>query len=398
MGVNERMTDLEQALVDAVDRREQEAIDLLRDLVNCDSGTYNKDEADRAGSILADTIGKLDFQVERLPQEQFGDHVRAVKPGKGDKRILFVGHFDTVFPRGTVAQRPFNIDGDRATGPGVYDMKSGIVVLLTALAALRETNAPVWDDVTFTAIFNSDEEVLSPTSGPYIEAAAREADTACIMEPARPGGEYTFIRKGAGMYTMTVHGRAAHSGGQPELGRNAVEELAQKIIRLHQITDYEVGTTVNVGVLRAGERSNVVPDFAECEFDLRVLTTAERDRAVARFQEIAEMQFVPDTTTTLRGQMLFPPLERKPSNELLFSWIQEAGRKIGFEATSVVSGGASDGNTTGQFTPTIDGMGAHGDGAHSDREFIYLPSLTERAKVLALFLAGWPERAHLLTQ
>jgi glutamate carboxypeptidase len=386
----------ERTLVDYIASREQDWIDLLRELVNCDSGTYNKPEADRASDILANAISELDSQAEKLPQEQFGDHVIARRQGSGDKRLLFIGHFDTVFPEGTVAERPFTIDGDRATGPGIYDMKGGIVVLIAAMSALRAANAPVWNDVTLTTIFNSDEEILSPTSGPAIREEAKRADTACVLEPARPGGEYTYQRKGAGLYKMTVHGRAAHSGGAPEKGRSAVEELAQKIIRLHEMINWETGTTVNVGVIRGGLRPNVVAEHAECEFDLRVFTHDEREKAEKRFEEIAAMQFVPDTTTELSGRMMFPPVEYHPRNEMLFGWVREAGQKLGLDLKSIVTGGGSDGNVAGQYAPLIDGMGVEGDGAHSDREFIYLSSIVRRAQVLALFLKSWPERVDEL--
>ncbi len=388
--------DTDRALVESIKNREADWVDLLRDLVNCDSGTFNKDEADRAGGLLAREMIGLGFAVETYPQERFGSHVVARKPGGGGKRLLFLGHFDTVFPLGTVAMRPFAIAGDRATGPGIYDMKGGLAVLIAALTALRDVEAPAWRDVTFTTVFNSDEELLSPTSKALIEAEARGADTVCVLEPARPGGEYTFVRKGAGMFKLAVSGRAAHSGSQHELGRSAVEELAQKVVRLHQLSDYEVGTTVNVGVIHGGERPNVVAAHAECEFDLRVLTPDQAERAQRRFREIAALQFVPDTETELTGRMLFPPLQRQRRNEMLFGWVREAGIKLGLDLDEVVTGGGSDGNTAGQLAPTIDGMGVRGDGAHTDHEFMFLPSLVERAQVLALFLAAWPAHAAQL--
>jgi glutamate carboxypeptidase len=272
-------------------------------------------------------------------------------------------------------------------------MKGGLAVMMAALSALKETGAPLWDDVALTTVFNSDEEILSPTSRPVIEAEARKADTVCVLEPARPGGEYTFVRKGAGIFKYTVSGRAAHSGGAPQQGRSAVEELAQKIVRLHQITDYDIGTTVNVGVIEGGIRPNVVAEHAECQFDMRVLTHAEAERVQQRFKEIAAMRFVPDTTTELSGAMVFPPLEYRKRNELLFTWVQESGRKLGLEMKSIVSGGASDGNSAGQLAPLIDGMGVEGDGAHSDREVATVSSLVRRASVLALFLNTWYERS-----
>lgn len=383
------MNDRDRAITTLIRRDADRWVDLLHELVNCDSGTFNKDEADRAGDLLAGELGRLGFAAERSRQERFGDHVIANKLGSGPHRLLFLGHFDTVFPRGTVAKRPFAIQGDRATGPGINDMKGGLVVLLAALAALREVGAPVWDDVTLTVIFNSDEEVFSPTSRPLIEAAASRASTVCVMEPARPNGEYTYVRKGAGMFRLETTGRAAHSGSQPELGRSAVVELAHKILLLDQISQPGLGTTVNVGVIEGGERANVVPDRAACNFDLRVLSPDEAARAQRCFAEIRDLQFVPDTTTILTGEMMFPPLPARACNAHLFELVRSAGQKLGLDLHAVVTGSASDGNTAGQFAPVIDGMGVHGDGSHAEHEFIRLSSLTERAQVMALFLEAW---------
>lgn len=385
-------TERQRALADSIAARQAHWVEVLAELVNCDSGTYNVDETNRAAGLMDEGLAALGFATERVPVEQFGSHLVARKPGRGARRLLCLGHVDTVFPRGTVAQRPFTIDGDRATGPGIYDMKGGLVVLLAALEALRANRASIWEEVTITVIVNTDEELLSPTSRALIIQEARRADTVCVLEPARPGGEYTFIRKGCGLYRLAVSGRAAHSGLHYAQGRSAIDELTRKIVLLHEITDLAQGTTVNVGVVHGGIRPNVVADQAECEFDLRAVTPAEADRAERRFREIAALQFVPDTTTTLSGEMLFPPVPHYEWNQRLFTWVQAAGERLGLELRSIVSGGASDGNTAGQYAPLIDGMGVHGDGAHSDREFIRLSSLTERAQVMALFLDSWPER------
>lgn len=392
------MNEQDRAIVATIQREFARWVDLTRDLVNCDSGTFNKHEADRAGDILAFQLEHLGFDVERSEQERFGDHVIARRPGRGERRLLFLGHFDTVFPPGTVERRSFALNGEHATGPGIYDMKSGLVILIAALTALRDIGAPVWNDITLTVVFNSDEEVFSPTSRPLIEAEARRADTVCVLEPARPGGEYTYVRKGAGMFRFSVSGRAAHSGSQPHLGRSAVVELARKILLLDEVSRPEVGTTVNVGIVRGGERANVVAQHAECEFDLRVLDTEEAERAQREFGEIAALQFVPDTRTELTGGMMFPPLSSRRCNAYLFQLVQEAGQKLGLELHDVVSGGASDGNTAGQLAPVIDGLGACGNGAHADHEFIRLSSLTERAQVLALFLADWPSHAAAVSR
>lgn len=387
---------VEEALLRDIAGRGRQALELFGQIVSMESGTYDKPLVDKLGGFLAERLRALDFEVEIAPQAEVGDHVIGRRPGRNDKRVTLVGHFDTVFSAGTLTERPWRVEGDRCYGPGVYDMKGGIAILLTALEALRACRSPFFEECGCTVFFNSDEEILSPTSRPLIDAEAARSQTVCILEPARPGGEYTFVRKGAGKFWLRVHGRAAHAGGQPELGRSAVEEMAHKILKLHALTDLARGTTVNVGVVRAGERSNIICPEAYAEIDLRAVTPEERQRAESAMRRIAAEPTVPDTTGELTGDMNFPPLPRKPANEMLFQWLGEATRKVGFEAREVFSGGGSDGNHTGQIAPTIDGMGIEGNYAHTEREFGVPSSLVRRAQALALFLDAWPARAHLL--
>jgi glutamate carboxypeptidase len=377
-------------LVAYVDTKEAEILAFLERIVNIDSGTHDKAGVDQVGNILADKLQELGFEVEKVPQTQYGDHLIARKQGRGQRSILFIGHMDTVFPAGTAARRPFRVEGGRAYGPGVLDMKGGDVSLLFALEALKATGNPVYDDVTMTVIFNSDEEVLSPTSRSIFEVEAKRADTACVFEPARPGGEYVIRRKGVGKYYLTVHGRAAHAGAQPEQGRSAVEEMARKILAIHAMTDFKVGTTLNVGLVRGGERSNVVAETAYAEIDLRAPDMEEARRVDARLREIAAASTVPDTTAELTGGLVFPPMEQTPASRRLFEAVQAAGRELGLDLQGISTGGGSDGNHAAQFTPTIDGMGPKGSETHSDREFIEVASMSERTKVTTLFLASWP--------
>jgi glutamate carboxypeptidase len=379
-------------IVHAIGQRQEEMVGLLRQLVEHESGTYDKADVDRLGVFLRDQLSGLDFQTELLAQGQVGDHVLGRRPSRNGKQILLVGHFDTVFSHGTLAERPWRVENGRAYGPGVYDMKGGLAILLTALDALRKAGSPFWTETGITVFFNSDEEILSPTSAGPIDAIARECQTACILEPARPGGEYTFVRKGAGKFFMRIAGRAAHAGGQPELGRSAALELAHKTIALHGLNDPTTGTTVNVGVMRAGERSNIICPEAYAEIDLRALDPEAMESAIEAMRQLAVASTVPDTTTEFWGEPHFPPLPRKPVNERLFGLMREVAAEVGVEARDIVSGGGSDGNHTGQIVPTIDGMGIGGDGAHTEREFGVLASLPERAQALALFLHAWPER------
>jgi glutamate carboxypeptidase len=379
-----------EELIRFIDGKEQEMLRFLERLVNIDSGTLHKPGIDQIGAILAERLSSFGFAMKQVPQSQYGNHLVGNKPGKGKKRILFIGHMDTVFPPGTADLRPFRIDGSRAYGPGVLDMKGGIVCLLYALEALRSTGHASYDEMAMGVVLNSDEELLSPTSREIIENQARQSHTVCVFEPARPGGEYVTHRKGAGKYRITVRGRAAHSGTQPEKGRSAIIELAHKIIGLHGLTDFSIGTTVNVGLIQGGERFNIVAEKAFAEFDLRVPDVEEAKRMEDRIREIALTPAVPDTTAELMGGLVFPPMEQTPQAKLLFEAIQGAGRALGLDLRGISTGGGSDGNYAAQFAPTLDGMGPQGSEPHSDREFIEVATLAERSKVTAFFLASWP--------
>ena len=380
-----------EKLIAYIDNKEDEMLKLLERLVNIDSGSFDKDGVDRVGSILSDRLASLGFAVERRLQKEHGDHLIGRKSGAGSKRILLIGHMDTVFPTGTAKSRAFRIEEGRAYGPGVLDMKGGIVCLLFALEALKSTGHASYDQMAMDVILNSDEELLSPTSRAVIETYAQQAQSVCVFEPARPGGEYVIRRKGAGKYRLTVRGRAAHSGTQPEKGRSAIGELAHKIIALHRLTDVSAGTSLNVGVIQGGERFNVVAEKAYAEFDLRVPDFGEAKRMEDRIRQIAVTSTIPDTTAELMGGLVFPPMEQTPQAKRLFEAVQEAGRVLGLDLRGIPTGGGSDGNYAAQFAPTLDGMGPKGSEPHSDREFMEVASLTERSKVTALFLASWPK-------
>ena len=378
-------------LIAYLDSRQGDMLALLERVVNIDSGTLDKAGVDRVGALLAERLAGLGFTLEVIRQQEYGDHLLGRKAGTGKWRILFVGHMDTVFAAGTAAQRPFRIEAGRAYGPGVLDMKGGIVCLLFALEALKATKHPAYDAAAMSVVFNSDEEYLSPTSRPVIEEEARRSQTVCVFEPARPGGEYVISRKGTGKYQLTVTGRAAHAGAQPERGRSAVGEMAHKIVALHALTDFSTGTTVNVGVVRGGERSNVVAEKAYAEIDIRVPNLEEYARLDQRIKAIGSSGTVPDTTAVLNGGLVFPPMIQTPGAKVLFEALRAAGQVVGVEVKGIHTGGGSDANYASQFAPTLDGMGPQGSETHSDREFIEVPTLPERSKMTALFLAGWPE-------
>ena len=383
----------ERAISERVASQQGQMLDLLAELVTQESGTYDKADVDALGRILRCELEGLDFVVETVPQTQYGDHVVGRRPSRNGRSMLLVGHMDTVFPHGTIRERPFRVEAGRAYGPGVFDMKGGIVIMLAALRALRDASAPAFADTGITVFLNGDEEVLSPTSSPLIVEEARRAHLACVLEPCGPNGGYVFVRKGVGKFYLRVHGRASHAGRDPEKGASANLEMAHKVTRLHALTDFDSGTTVNVGVMRGGERANVVCPEAYAEIDLRAFTPGAAEATIAEMRGIAAESMVPGTTAEFWGSLQFPPLPRKPANEKLFGLVQQVARVVGFEAVEYITGGGSDGNHTGQVVPTMDGMGARGDGAHSDREYMLVDSLVERAQVLALFLERWTKES-----
>jgi glutamate carboxypeptidase len=377
-------------LIKRLDGWREEQIDFLARLVNQDSGTDDRDDVNQVGDMLAAPLADLGFTVIRVTPDRYGDHLVAVKAGTGHRRFLFVGHFDTVFPAGTAKERPFRLEGSRAFGPGVYDMKGGLTTLLFALRAHREAATAAWAETGITVVFNSDEERLSPTSKTLIQDEARRAHSVAILEPARPGGEYVMARKGAGTFRLEVEGKASHAGLQPEMGASAVWDLAQKVSALHALTDSEAGTTVNVGVVHGGSRPNVVADRAHAEIDLRVWTPEDAERMMAAMKKIAERVHVPGTRARFSGQILFPPWPvGLPGTERLVQIMREAGRQIGLDVKAIRTGASSDGNHTSAVAPTIDGLGPQGSRAHSEEEFIELPTLLERTKMIALFLDRW---------
>lgn len=381
---------MSREVLSVLDRAEREEIRFLEWLVNQDSGTYDRADVNQVGAILAEFVTDLGFAVTRFPQEKVGDHLLCEKPGTGPKRFLFVSHLDTVYPAGTAKERPFRVEGLRAYGPAVIDMKGGITAMLFAFRGLKAIGAKAWAETNLRIVFNSDEEILSPTSRGLIQEQARWAHSVGVTEPARPHGEYVRARKGAGKFYLEVTGKAAHAGAQPELGASALWDVAQKVCALHTLTDFARGTTVNVGVIRGGERSNVVCDRCYAEIDLRARTPADADQAIAAMRQICEAVHVPGTQPRFWGELSFPPWsEGDPGTARLLAILGEAGKEIGLEVKAILTGGGSDGNHTSQVAPTIDGMGPQGSGTHSPNEFMELPTLLERTKMIALFLEHW---------
>jgi glutamate carboxypeptidase len=361
--------------------RQQAMTQMLQELVHLESPSDDRQAVNRVAERLAGAFAPLGARCQRLPQIAFGDHLR-VEWGEGERQILLLGHMDTVWPVGEAEERPFTVEGKRATGPGIFDMKGGLVIGLYALAALHDLGlAPRCRLVFF---FNSDEEWGSPTSRSLIEEEGRRSDVVLVLEPSREGALVTW-RKGVGRFEMEVHGLASHAGAAHERGVSAVEELARQILDLEGMTDYGRGTTVNVGVVQGGSKVNVRPASAWAEIDVRV-TTAEEGRRMTR----AILGLRPhhrEATLVVSGRMNRPPWEMSPEGQELFERARAVGKGLGLDLEPAGTGGGSDGNFTAALgIPTLDGLGVVGNDAHALSEWVDLTSLPRRAALLAELL------------
>lgn len=370
----------------ALEQAEQTLPAYLEDLqaiVNIDSGTYTPAGVNQVGAYLAERFQEWGFTPHFERQQEYGNHLLATRQGQSSNgpRLLCIGHIDTVFAAGEAARRPFTIrerDGKRiATGPGVLDMKSGVLIGMYALRLLGLAGQETYQSVTF--LCNSDEEVGSPTSKPLIRELAAQHSAVLVFEPGRKEHTVVSARKGCGHYKIEVWGRAAHAGVEPHLGRNAILELAIQVQKLQALNGTISGVTVNVGVIHGGERTNIVPDYAYCEVDIRASDQAGIRAVEAAMHNITTQHVLDGTRIKLSGSMGSQPFERNLQNAPLVEHIKAAGAELGLEIQDVGSGGASDANTSSWAgTPTLDGLGAGGGLAHNPDEYIELDYLPKR--------------------
>jgi glutamate carboxypeptidase len=372
----------------------------LESLVNIDCGSYTPDGVNRVADLVADSLGELGASVERLAHQpadgrrQLGDLVVGRLAGDGP-RLLLIGHMDTVFDPGTAAARPYRASGDRATGPGVTDMKGGLLAGLHAIAALQEAGQR--PSVTFVA--NPDEEIGSPSSTAHIQAAAASTDACFVLEGARASGDFVSARKGIADLRLVVQGRAAHAGVEPEKGRSAILAGADLVTAIHALNGRWPDVTANVGVFNAGTRPNVVPDRAELQVDVRAMTAVSLEAALAAVAEIAAAPSVPDVSVELETMAGWAPMEKLERSGRLADHAIALASRLGFVTKDVATGGASDANTTsGMGVPTIDGLGPVGGLDHSPDEYLEVESIVPRTALLAALLlavgrdpvvAGW---------
>jgi glutamate carboxypeptidase len=363
----------------------------LERIVNIDSGTFDKAGVDAAGGLLRSWLESLGGSSTIHPNDELGDNFTTTLRGSGERRIMLLGHFDTVYPTGTARERPLTIEGDRVHGPASMDMKGGLVLGYYALRILRDLGFDDFAEMTYVA--NSDEEIGSPTSRELIQAEAARMDAVLVLEPGRAPGGVLATRKGVGMYQVEVAGRASHAGAAPQEGRSANLELAHKIIALHDLNGLDEGTTVSANIMRGGERRNVIAASAYCEVDVRVATADAAGRVHAAIQEIAARQVVPDTITTLTGGLNRPPMEKVGGTDRLLEIARKAAEGLGLEYQELTSGGGSDGNFTAAIgAPTLDSLGPVGRNAHSVDEYVELDSVVDRLALVTALLAYCPAR------
>ena len=372
----------------------------LERLVNTDCGSYTKDGVDEIGRFVAGFLAELGAAVEARPDPSGRLGSTIVGTLDGDEpdglRLLLIGHMDTVFDPGTAAERPFRIDANGiATGPGVTDMKSGLLAGLYALRAILATAGRPFGRITFVA--NPDEEIGSPTSTPHIRALAADVDACLVLECARANGDIVSSRKGIVDARIEVTGRAAHAGVEPEKGRSAILAAADLVGRLHALNGRWDGVTVNVGVIDGGTRPNVVAERCSLEVDVRAVARDALVTAEAEIARLLESLVVPDTTATITEMARWWPMEKlERSGRLVEHAVALAGR-LGFELRDAATGGASDANTTaGMGIPSVDGLGPIGGNDHAPAEYLEVTSVVPRTTLLAgliLAIARDPEVA-----
>ena len=359
----------------------------LRRFVTAESPSLEKAAADRCCGIIAEEWDRHGSRVERIAQKHRGDLLRITcAPGKSRPlgQLLVLGHYDTVYATGTIARMPFRVEAGKAYGPGTFDMKAGIVQALFALQALQLSKTPLRKRIVF--LWTSDEEIGSESSRKIFETEARRSDAIFVLEPSfGPRGLLKTARKGVGEAELIVRGRASHAGLAPQEGINAIHELARQLARIEGWNDSQRGVTINAGVIEGGTRTNVIPEHARAVLDLRALRVSDMRSLERRLHALRPLQR--GARLEITGGFARPPLERKMS-AALFTRAKSLARQIHLRLGECTVGGGSDGNFTAALgIPTLDGLGAVGDGAHSSHEHVLINTMPARSALLAALLA-----------
>jgi glutamate carboxypeptidase len=352
--------------------------DMLREMTLIESATSDKAGNDRLLELVRGRFEALGATVEIDAQAEFGDHLVARWPGDG-KPGLVIGHIDTVWPIGTLTDMPYREEDGNIYGPGVLDMKAGISATITALDMLRDSGN--WPERALTVLVNSDEEVGSPSSRPLVEAEAAKSAYTIVMEPGI-GDSLKTARKGLGEFRLHIKGRASHAGAFPEDGISAIEEMAHQILRIQELKNWDLGTTINVGLITGGSARNTIPAEANAVIDVRITSADEGQRVTKALYSLDPVN--PEISLEMTGALHRPPMEREGPVAELFRRVQSIGAELGLELSESSTGGGSDANLTAALgIPTIDGMGAVGDHPHADGEYLVVSELPKRANLLA---------------
>lgn len=371
-----------QQLIEYCRQHESWLIESIEALVRVESPTDDKAAVDRCGEELARRLRAIGGRTEFYPQSHAGNHLRA-EFGSGTRQILLLGHFDTVWPVGQLERMPLTRRDDRLCGPGVLDMKAGIGLGMLAVRALMASAPP--GDVRIAMLWTTDEETGSATSRVLLEDEARRSAAVLVLEPALPGGVLKTRRKGCGQYEIVVHGEAAHAGVDPGKGVSAIRELARQILAIETLQDLSRGVTVNVGVVSGGSRPNVVAPEARATVDVRAPSLADAERVDAALRSLTP--HLPGARIDVRGGFERPPMERTAGVAALYEMAQAAGAELNQEVNEGSTGGGSDGNFCAALgVPTLDGLGALGDGAHALHEHVVISALAPRAALLSALL------------
>jgi glutamate carboxypeptidase len=374
-----------QRLLDYLHRRREEMVSLLERLVTAESPSTVPAAQQQVLAILQEALQKRNYRVRHIRGRQTGGHLLAIKRDRTPHQPvqLLLGHCDTVWSLGTLAAMPLSVRQGKMYGPGIYDMKAGLVMAIFALDAIAAQD--IETEVAPVFFINSDEEIGSHESTPHIRRLARTADRAFVMEPSLgPNGKLKTARKGVGRFTIRVVGKAAHAGLEPEKGASAILELSFVIQKLFSLNDPQRGITVNVGTIDGGIRPNVVAPESQAIADVRVLH--HEDARWIEEQILGIQPTTPGTELIIEGRIGRPPMEKTPGNQILWQQARQAASELGIELEEATAGGGSDGNTTSLYIPTLDGLGAVGDGAHAPGEFIYLDGMVERGALLSRLL------------
>lgn len=378
-----------EAIEGAVRAAEPAYLADLERLVNVDCGSYTPAGVDEIGQFVAGFLAELGADVEARPDPAGRTGSTIVGTWRGapasGPRLLLIGHMDTVFDPGTAAERPFAIRDGVATGPGVTDMKSGLLAGLYALRTVLARGPIPFERITFVA--NPDEEIGSPSSTPHIREIAAASDVCLVLECARANGDIVSSRKGILDARIVVHGRAAHAGVEPEKGRSAIVAAADLVTRLHALNGTRDGITVGVGVIGGGTRPNIVPDRCALEVDVRAIRRADLEAVEADIRAMLDSLAVPDTRAELEVMARWWPMEKLEQSGRLVEGAKALAVRLGFEVRDAATGGASDANTTaGMGVASLDGLGPIGGMDHSPEEYLEVASIVPRTTLLAALI------------